>query len=76
MTHFVTVVFVPRKVWAKGVDAVEKYIEHVMAPYCESGAGCAPEYCEFVITHEKRKILGKMLRRYLRTNTLSTSLRS
>lgn len=54
MTHFRTVVLVPKNVWTESKDAVNSYIDEQMAPYMETGAGCSPEYCEFEITHKKK----------------------
>jgi len=54
MTHFTTIVIVPKKVFDKGRPAVEGYVRSQMEPYQESGAGCDPQYCTFKVTTQKK----------------------
>lgn len=56
MTHFTTIVIVPKKVHKHGRRAVEEYVHTQMAPYQESGAGCDPQYCTFEITTKKKDL--------------------
>lgn len=57
MTHFRTVVFVPRDVYKQGKERIEQFIAEQMAPYIEEGTGCCmPQYLVFQIKHKKKDI--------------------
>lgn len=68
MTHFTTIVIVPKKVFDKGRVAVEGYVQSQMEPYQESGAGCNPQYCTFKIT-TKKKDFKKAAKKLMDENT-------
>lgn len=58
MTHFRTIVFVPKETYKAGVAEVEEYIAEQMAPYIETGTGaCDRRFQVFEVEHEKKDIV-------------------